>query len=114
MNVMEVVALSGDWGRVAEAVRERRHALGLKQTDVPGVSPASWRKLEGAKQESYKLFLLRAVERALQWAPGTIDAIAAGEPLPSPAPELEERLRTVEERLDRIEAQLGQLLEQRR
>jgi hypothetical protein len=108
---MEVVALSGDWGRVAEAVRERRHALGLKQTDVPGVSPASWRKLEGAKQESYKLFLLRAVERALQWTPGTIEAIAAGEPPPSPAPELEDRLRTLEDRLERLEAQLTQVVD---
>jgi hypothetical protein len=110
---MEVVALSGDWGRVAEAVRERRHALGLKQTDVPGVSPASWRKLEGAKQESYKLFLLRAVERALQWSPGTIDAIAAGEAPPAPSPELEDRLRSLEDRFAQLEAQLAELLDQR-
>ena len=106
--------LSGDWQLVADAVRERRHALGLKQTDVPGVSPASWRKLEGAKQESYKLFLLRAVERALEWAPGTIEAIASGAPPPTPAPDLEGRLKHLEARFDRIEAQLAQLLEQRR
>jgi len=99
---------------VAEAVRERRHALGLKQTDVPGVSPASWRKLEGAKQESYKLFLLRAVERALEWAPGTIDAIASGAPPPTPAPDIEGRLKNLEARFDRIEAQLAQLLDHRR
>jgi hypothetical protein len=106
--------MSGDWERVAEAVRERRHALGLKQTDVPGVSPASWRKLEGAKQESYKLFLLRAVERALQWAPGTIEAIASGTPPPAPSPDLEGRLQHLEARFDRLEAQLAELLEQRR
>jgi hypothetical protein len=106
--------MSGDWRLVAEAVRERRHALGLKQTDVPGVSPASWRKLEGAKQESYKLFLLRAVERALEWGPGTIEAIASGAPPPAPAPDLEARLERLEVRFERIEAQLAQLLEQRR
>src|SRR4051794_30728921 len=103
-----------DWERVGNAVRERRLALGLKQTDVPGVSPASWRKLEGAKQTSYKLFLLRAVERALEWAPGTIEAIAAGEPLPTVTPEVEQRVKAIEARLERVEAQLGQLLDQRR
>jgi hypothetical protein len=99
---------------VADAVRERRLALGLKQTDVAGVSPASWRKLEGAKQASYKLFLLRAVERALEWPPGTIDAIAAGGEAPTPVPGLEVRLTGLEARLARIEAKLGEQVEEGR
>jgi hypothetical protein len=105
--------LSTDWQRVAEVVRERRLALGLKQSEVPGVSAASWRKLEGAKQTSYKLFLLRAVERALEWPPGSIDAIAAGEEVPTQAPGLEVRLNELEARFDRIESQLSYLLDQR-
>jgi hypothetical protein len=108
-----VSSVSGDWELVAEAVRERRHALGLKQTDALGVSPASWRKLEGAKQESYKLFLLRAVERALEWPPGTVEAIASGAPPPQPAPDLEGRLEQLTARVEHLEAQLGQLLDQR-
>jgi hypothetical protein len=98
---------------VAEAVRERRLALGLKQSDVPGVSAASWRKLEGAKQTSYKLFLLRAVERALEWPPGTIDAIAAGGGVPTHPPGVEVRLDELEARFARIESQLSDLLDQR-
>ena len=109
-----VAEVSGDWRLVADAVRERRHALGLKQTDVAGVSPASWRKLEGAKQESYKLFLLRAVERALAWPPGTIAAIADGAPPPTPGPDVEGRLRDLEARFDRLEAQLAEVLDRLR
>ena len=103
--------MDGDWQRVADAVRERRLALGLRQSDVPGVSPASWRKLEGAKQTSYKLFLLRAVERALEWPAGTIEAIATGDEIPNHAPGLEVRINDLEARFQRIEAQLTTLVD---
>lgn len=101
-----------DWQRVAQEVRRRRLALGLARTAADGVSPATWTKLENARQRSYKPFLLANVERALRWPPGTIERIAAGRDLPpddpaAPSPSLEERVRRLEERVDDLEARIG-------
>jgi transcriptional regulator with XRE-family HTH domain len=103
--------MTGGWEHVAERVRQRRLELGLRQAETPGVSPASWRKLEGAKQQSYKPFLLRNVERALGWAPGTIERLLAGmEAEPARSADLGTRLAALEARFDRLERAIESLV----
>jgi hypothetical protein len=97
-----------DWQLVARCVRERRLELGLRQAETPGVSAASWRNLEGARQTSYKPFLLRNVEAALGWPAGTIDELASGARREAPAstvhdPAIGARLDRLEERFERLE-----------
>lgn len=97
-----------DWERVANAVRERRTALGLSQSATKGVSPATWTKLENARQDSYKPFLLANVERVLQWPPGTIERLVRGEQPPEEDAErsasLEARVKRLEQRVEALEA----------
>ena len=105
----------GRWELVARTVRDRRLALGLRQSDTPGVSAASWRNLESARQTSYRPYLLRRVEAALGWPPGTIDEIVAGtrdEPsgAESPTRSLDDRIDLLHARFDRIERSIDQLL----
>lgn len=69
------------WERVAVEVKRRRVQLGLTQPQVhaaggPSVSMLS--KIEGAKRTSYEDMALARLEKALQWAPGSIEAIRKG------------------------------------
>lgn len=101
-----------DWRRVAEEVRSRRLALGLKQNETEGVSPASWSKLENAGATSYKPFVLANVERLLEWPAGTIMRLARGGDVPG-APvgdDVVDRLTRLEEKFDRIEELLRDAL----
>lgn len=71
-----------DWARLGEYVERRRHELGLDQPDLAargGPSPATIRKIEGAQQGSYKPATLGALERALNWAPRSVQAILDGQ-----------------------------------
>lgn len=78
--------MSKDWKRLAEYAHRRRAELGLSQAAmaVPGVlSIDRIQKIEGAKRSSYRLGTLLALERALKWAPGSVEAIlSGGEPTP--------------------------------
>jgi len=104
--------MDNGWQHVAKVVHQRRLELGLRQAETPGVSPATWRKLEGAKQGSYKPFLLRNVERALAWAPGTIEGLLIGEdPQPALPLDVDARLAALEARFDRLERAIESLRE---
>lgn len=75
--------------QLAVYVRERRDFLGLTQEDVRGVggpSTATMRLIEGALQDSYRPSILRGLERALRWAPNSVDQIIDGGP-PTPLPD---------------------------
>ena len=76
------VALLGGW------VRARRHQLGLSQKDVAtrgGIGQRTLRAIEvGTGEQAVFPTTLRALERALMWPPGSLDAaIAAGQPPPA-------------------------------
>lgn len=108
-----------DWQRAAEEIRRRRVALGLSQKATEGVSPATWTKLENARQQSYKPFLLANVERVLQWPPGTIERIASGQDLPEGDPlpiamSLDQRVSRLEARLEQLERRLSRRTRERR
>lgn len=79
--------IAEDWRRLATYVNKRRHLLGLTQQDIRslgGPSTATMRLIEGALQDSYRPMVLSSLEKALRWAPGSIEAIlAGGEPTPS-------------------------------
>lgn len=74
--------------QLAVYVRERRDFLGLTQEDVRGVggpSTATMRLIEGGLQDSYRPSILRGLERALRWAPYSVDQIIKGQkPVPIP------------------------------
>lgn len=99
--------MAQDWRRVAEFVKARRNALGLRQERTPGVSSATWNKIENAKETSYKTFTLAAIERALFLDPGEILRIAEGGPLP----ELDEsvHLRMLRAEIDQLRAEMEEL-----
>lgn len=76
------VALLGGW------VRARRHQLGLSQKDVAArgaIGERTLRAIEvGSGEHAVFPTTLRALERALMWPPGSLDAaIAAGQPPPA-------------------------------
>ena len=69
------------WERLGAEVRDRRSALGLTQADVTargGPSVLTLRAIENNRAGRMTPRLRRALETALNWAPGSIDAILAG------------------------------------
>jgi len=67
-------------------VRERRLELDLSQRDAAvraGISNQTWLNVENGRSANGRS--LTKIERALDWPPGTIDAIAAGTDPPSVA-----------------------------
>lgn len=76
-----------DWQRLADDVRLRRGDLGLTQEEVAaagGLSTATLRLIEGAKQPGYRPRVLRDLERGLQWERGSVRSILdGGDPLPA-------------------------------
>lgn len=86
--IMGSVATRKDWTRLAEAARDRRNELGLTQEDVTaagGPSTSTMRLIEGALQDGYTPVILRRLETALRWAPGSARALlTAGDPVPLP------------------------------
>lgn len=97
--------MTADWRRLADYVVRRRAQLGLTQSQLAQAGPLSIdrvQSVEGAKRESYRISTLVALERALQWEPGSIDLILAGGS-PTPVGELARiRQETPEQRLDRL------------
>lgn len=85
----KMVAVTGDkpaWQALGRYVTRRRDELGMTQSDVQaagGPSTATVRNIENATQTSYRSGVLAALERALRWAPGSVEAaLAGGEPTP--------------------------------
>lgn len=73
-----------DWAGLAERVRERRLALGLRQGDLEargGPSNGTVRNIEQAARTKYSIRTLSQLEAALQWQPGTADRILDGQPI---------------------------------
>lgn len=74
------------WDKLGIAVRERRLDLGLTQKDIAdrgGPSAPAVRLLENNRSQTLTPRLARKLEHALQWEPGSCDAIlAGGEPTP--------------------------------
>lgn len=99
-----------DWSRVARYVKQRRNALGLKQKNTRDVSAAVWSKIENAGADSYKPFIIANIERTLRWPPGTIELIGAGGEPPDGQPDLEMRVEAMEDRLRRVEENVDRLL----
>jgi transcriptional regulator with XRE-family HTH domain len=70
-----------NWKLLAEYAARRRAELGLSQIEVAQRGPLSLdrvQSIEGAKRKSYRLGTLLALERALNWGAGSVEAILAG------------------------------------
>lgn len=107
-NVAVVPLMAEDWHRVAEHVRARRQHLGIMQKESK-VAPATWTKLENAKETSYKSFTLARVEAELRWPPGTIAHIANGGAPPESDADVATRLSIVEDQVAELTRLLRQL-----
>lgn len=73
--------LSGDAQRLADRVAARRGELGLTHREMQfagGPSPATMSLIEGAGRDSLQVGIAGKLEKALQWAPGSVRAILAG------------------------------------
>lgn len=80
---------SVDWAALAERVRERRVALGLRQSDLEalgGPSNGTVRNIEQAARTKYSARTLAQLEAALQWPRGTANRILDGLPVEEEAP----------------------------
>lgn len=97
-------AMDADWERLANAVRQRREALGFTQAqlaEAAGVTDTTIGNLEGGRKFKRPPASLPGVEQALGWTPGSARVVlAGGEPaLISQVADdmpLEERYRRVE------------------
>lgn len=82
--------VDGNWKLLAEHAARRRAELGLSQIEVAQRGPLSLdrvQSIEGAKRAKYRLGTLLALERALAWAPGSVEQILkGGGPLPADEP----------------------------
>ena len=70
-----------NWKLLAEHAARRRAELGLSQIEVAQRGPLSLDRvqaIEGAKSTRYRLGTLLALERALAWGAGSVEAILAG------------------------------------
>lgn len=70
-----------NWKLLAEHAARRRAELGLSQIEVAQRGPLSLDRvqaIEGAKSTRFRLGTLLALERALAWEAGSVEAILAG------------------------------------
>lgn len=70
------------WARLAAAVQDRRHELGLTQKDLEargGPSAATVRNIEQAARAVYRPVTFRTLEQALEWPRGHCRQILAGQ-----------------------------------
>ena len=94
---------------LADAVKDRRHQLGLTPPQVQasgGPSPTVLSQIENAYDNNYSASTLAKLDRALEWTPGTAAALWEGDELP-PAPvvnggELEEQLDRLSGLIERV------------
>lgn len=92
---------------IAQAIRQRREALGLSQDDAAqraGLSVSTWRNAESGRTKLAQPTRER-IEDALEWEQGTLRSLAAGEwavidpDIVSRVDELERRVESVERAL---------------
>jgi transcriptional regulator with XRE-family HTH domain len=70
------------WENLGVAVRDRRTALGMTQSEVSergGPSVETLRAIENNRAGRLSPRMRRALERVLEWEPGSIDAILTGD-----------------------------------
>lgn len=74
--------MAEDWTRLGELIREER--VGVRRLRQPafaayiGIGPRTLRKLERGEAASYDDDILRAVEFAMGWAPGSVERVLSG------------------------------------
>ena len=71
-----------DWGRLARLAKQRRNDLGLTQLELASKASLSIdriQSIENARVTSYSPRTLAKLERGLDWEPGSIRAILAGD-----------------------------------
>jgi len=101
-------------GRLDKAMEDRRLSLGLEWRDVAEAANVSYETLRALRRNRQSSSLTkRRTEDALQWAPGSIDAIlAGGEPtLAETSPkydvdelrELRDQLNAILDRIEEIQ-----------
>ncbi|MDP7732704.1 MULTISPECIES: helix-turn-helix domain-containing protein [Mycobacterium] len=76
------------WATLGIAVRDRRNELGLSQADVTtrgGPSVETLRAIENNRAGRMSHKLRRALERAIEWESGSVEAVLDGSP-PRPRP----------------------------
>ncbi|MFE5602715.1 multiprotein-bridging factor 1 family protein [Streptomyces coelicoflavus] len=87
------------WIRLGERIRTERERLGLSQEDFAervGVSPSSVLSAEQGRVPQRRWpYTLSTIEKGIGWAPGTMQAILAGE---EPAPPSQQELGTAEQK----------------
>lgn len=76
-----------EWKRLATLIVRRRTELGMRTTkalsDATGLTPRALGDIENGRRDNYTTATKLQIERALEWAPGSIDAIlTGGEPSP--------------------------------
>jgi predicted GIY-YIG superfamily endonuclease len=84
-------APSPKWERLGLVVRARRREIGYSQTYLAnraGVSVDALRVLEHGLAENCERDFLDAIERGLQWRPGSIEAVLV-DAEPTPIPDME-------------------------
>lgn len=67
---------------VADAVKERREHLGMRQEDITaagGPSKALMYQLESGATKSYQDVKIANLEKALRWSPGSVKAVRDGQ-----------------------------------
>jgi transcriptional regulator with XRE-family HTH domain len=76
------------WQTLGSAVTARRVALGYDRRDdfaaAKGMGSRTLGEIERGEEKGYRQSLLARLEKALEWPPGTIQAILGGEPAPGP------------------------------
>lgn len=96
-----MLAMTDKWQRLADQVVRRRGALGLTQAEVAHRGPLSLDRvqaIEGARSSKYRAGTIAALERALEWAYGSVQAIlAGGEPTPLEAPKMTDSARATDQ-----------------
>lgn len=73
--------MTTDWARLADAVESRRGELGISQAEVAARGPLSKDRvqaLESGKERNYRRATLMALERALGWEYGSVQAVLTG------------------------------------
>ena len=82
--------------RLAALIKQRRRKQGLSLSaaaEAAGIDRATWTSAETGRRKTYE-HLYAAIERALLWAPGSIETVlAGGDPLPVADPTAAELAR---------------------
>lgn len=103
------------WQRLAELVRLRREERRLSQRQLgtkAGTTDRLISDVERAVRQNYEPSTLRAVARALDWSPHSIDRILAGgdpEEADTDEQSMAERMDRMEAALDRFSSALSEL-----